>query len=159
MLCSQRGVQTSGILTLIERDKCLRNSLSVCPMLIMGRNYTLCMILTTDLDFCPNVVDNIHSGRSTSLGIIWARFVFQVFHSLSVSLGKSYYFSEQQLHHPQMEPTWDQIRCSLQVFCLMWNIIQIRNCYCYPKNISRSERWKYIYFIRPAKTENILQVP
>lgn len=62
MLCSQREVQTSGILTHIERDECLRNSRSVYPL------YD-----TTDLDFCSKAVDNVHRGRSTGLGIIWAR--------------------------------------------------------------------------------------
>lgn len=157
MLCSQREVQTSGILTHIERDECLRNSRSVWPTLITGRECTLCMIPQTWIFALRQQTTFI--GEGALVLELFEPGVFQVLHSFSVSLGKSYYFSEQQLCHPQMEATWGQERCSVQVFCLMRNIIQIRNCCYCPNNISRSQRWKYIYFILPARTEIILQVP
>lgn len=41
MLCSQREIQALGILTYIERDDCLQNSVSVWPMLLLERDCSL----------------------------------------------------------------------------------------------------------------------
>lgn len=150
MLCSQREVQALVMLTHIERDTCLTNSLSMSPRLTMGRDCPLCVILPHRPGFLLHC-SRQHARRSTGFGVIWSRSVSRVFHSFCESSGRSCSFSEQQLLHIQKGATWDQIRCSVHMFYQVWNIIQMTGTFVIIQRIAQDykDRSKYILSYQP----------